>query len=380
MIDMIRVVADDKIPFLKGVLEPFAEVVYLPGGRITRTDLSRADALLIRTRTKCNAELLDGTPVRFIGTATIGVDHIDSEFCSDQKIAWSSAPGCNATSVQQYVAAALLRIAQEASFNLRNKTLGIVGVGNTGSGVEKFARIMGMNVLLNDPPRARNENRGDFSGLDEILIHSDIITLHVPLNRDGTDRTYHLFGTDTLTKMKRESWLINTSRGEVIVTEALKESLGTERLGGVVLDVWEKEPELDIPLMHMAFLATPHIAGYSTDGKANGTAAVVRALSRFFDIPLTEWYPSEIPSPPEPVVMIDCNGKSVEEIIRKAVFHSYNILQDDVRLRFDPARFEIERGDYPLRREFMAYTVKLSGGSAEVKRMLENLGFRVSAV
>ncbi len=377
---MIRVIADDKIPFLKGVLEPYAEVVYLPGGQITRADISQADAIIIRTRTKCNAELLEGTPVKFVGTATIGVDHIDSEFCRDHGIAWSSAPGCNASSVQQYVAAALLRISQEAGFNLNNKTLGIVGVGNTGSGVEKFARIMGMNVLLNDPPRARNEDRADFSGLDEILIHSDIITLHVPLNRDGIDRTYHLFGADILTKMKRDSWLINTSRGEVIETEALKKSLGTERIRGVVLDVWEKEPELDIPLMHMAFLATPHIAGYSTDGKANGTAAVVRAFSKFFDIPLTNWHPSEIPPPPEPVVTIDCNGKSVEEIIRKAVSHSYNILQDDVRLRFDPARFEIERGDYPLRREFMAYTVKLTGGSAEVKRMLENLGFRVSAV
>lgn len=376
---MTRVVADNKIPFLKGVLEPFAEVVYLPGEQITREDITGADALIIRTRTKCNSELLEGTQVKFIGTATIGIDHIDTEFCRNHNITWSNAPGCNASSVQQYVASALLRIAQESGFNLRNKTLGIVGVGNTGSGVEKFARIVGMNIILNDPPRARNENSRDFSDLDQVLIHSDIITLHVPLNVDGTDMTYHLFGAGTLAKMKRESWLINTSRGEVVETDALKESLGTERLKGAVLDVWEKEPELDIPLMHMAFLATPHIAGYSTDGKANGTAAVVRAFSHFFNVPLKEWYPADIPAPQEPVITIDCNGKSSEEIIRKAVFHSYNILQDDVRLRFDPARFELERGDYPLRREFTAYAIKLNGGSPEVRKMLENLGFSISS-
>lgn len=375
---MIKIAADDKIPFLKGVLEPWAEVVYLPAGQISKDTVKQADALLVRTRTRCNEELLEGTRVKFIGTATIGFDHIDTGYCKNHEIAWANAPGCNALSVQQYVASALLKIAQESDFSLRHKTLGIIGVGNTGSGVERFARIVGMKVILNDPPRSRREKNAVFSDLEQVLIESDIITLHVPLNLEGRDKTLHLFNDGTLAKLKKESWLINTSRGEVIDTYALKELLGTERIRGAVVDVWEKEPELDIPLMHMSFLATPHIAGYSTDGKANGTAAVVRALCEFFRFPLKGWYPSDIPPPPEPVINIDCNGKSDEEIVRKAVFHTYNILQDDVRLRFDPARFEMERSNYPLRREFQAYTVDLNGGSSKARKMLEELGFKIA--
>ncbi len=375
---MVKIVADDNIPFLKGVLEPFAEVVYLPGSQINSESVLKADALLIRTRTRCDAGLLEGTAVKFIGTATIGFDHIDTEYCEKHNIRWINAPGCNASSVQQYLAAALLRIAQESFFSLKHKTLGIVGVGHTGSQVEKFARIIGMNVILNDPPRARNEKDLNFAELDTLLRESDIISLHVPLNHKGRDRTFHLFDRETLGKMKKDSWLINTSRGEVVETEALKEFLSSERIRGAVIDVWEKEPELDIPLMHMSFLATPHIAGYSTDGKANGTASVVGALSDFFDIPLDNWYPTEVPTPSEPVVYIDCNGKTDEEIIRKAVLHTYNIMQDDVKLRFDPARFEIERSEYPVRREFHAFSVNLGGGSSEVRRMLVNMGFTVT--
>jgi len=375
---MINIVADDKIPFLKGVLEPYAKVAYLPGNQINRSSISGADALLVRTRTKCNHELLSGTPVKFIATATIGFDHIDTEYCEKNGIRWTNAPGCNSSSVEQYIASALLRISGESGFSLKDKTLGIIGVGNVGSKVQNLAGVLGMNIILNDPPRERKEKGNIFSSLDHLLDESDIITLHVPLNPDGQDKTYHLFDGEAFGRIKKRCWFINTSRGEVAETEALKDALGGERLAGSVIDVWEREPEIDIPLMHMSFLATPHIAGYSADGKANGVSMVVKNLCESFDIPLGDWYPSEVPAPPESVLTIDCNGKSTEEILRRAVFHSYNIVEDDVRLRFDPTRFEKERENYPVRREFSSYTIDLKDGNEEIAKILRSLGFIVA--
>lgn len=375
---MLRVVADDKIPFLKGVLEPYAQVTYLPGSRMDRNSIKDADALIIRTRTKCNEELLAGTQVKFIATATIGFDHIDTVWCEQNSIKWTNAPGCNSSSVQQYVASALLKISGDSGFLLRDKTLGIVGVGNVGSKVLKVAEAFGMKVLLNDPPRARREGSDGFATFEQILAEADIITLHVPLNLEGDDKTYNMFSGEAFGRIRKGAWLINTSRGEVVSTEVFKEALAGEKIDGAVIDVWEREPEIDIPLMHMAFLATPHIAGYSADGKANGTAMAVRRLSDEFGLPLGEWYPSGIPDAPEPVFTIDYNGKDSEDIARRAVFHSYNIIEDDIRLRFDPSRFEKERENYPVRREFPYYTINLKGPGEEAGLLLEKLGFKVT--
>jgi len=375
---MIRIIADENIPFLKGVLEPYADINYLPGSQINRNSISDADALLVRTRTRCNSELLSGSRVKFIGTATIGFDHINTDFCDNNNIKWTNARGCNSSSVMQYIASALLRISAEAGFSLKDSTLGIIGVGNVGSKVQKLAGAMGMRIILNDPPRERNEGSDIFSSLSHLLNGSDIITLHVPLNADGQDKTLHLFNKETFSNVRKGAWFINSSRGEVAETEAVKDALGGEILKGTVIDVWEREPEIDIPLMHMSFLATPHIAGYSADGKANGTSVVVRQLSEFFNLPLTDWYPSEIPAPPAPLIPIDCNGKGNEEILRKAVLHTYNIVEDDIRLRFDPTRFEKERENYPVRREFNAYTVELRDGNDEISQLLQSLGFKVA--
>jgi len=375
---MIRVTADDRIPFLKGVLEPFVNISYLPGNQIDRIIAMESDALLVRTRTKCDSELLDGTPVKYIGTATIGFDHIDTDFCMKNKIRWANAPGCNSSSVKQYIAAALLRISAESGFELKDKTIGIIGVGNVGSKVQNLANTLGMKVILNDPPRARKEGNENFESLERLLEESDIITLHVPLNIYGQDKTFHLFDSEIFGKIKKGAWLINSSRGEVVETDALKDALAGEKLSGAVIDVWEREPEIDIPLLHMAFLATPHIAGYSADGKANGTSMIVKDFSKSFGIPLNDWYPAEVPVLPEPDLTIDCNGKSNEEILRKAVFHTYNIVEDDVRLRFDPSHFEKERENYPVRREFSFFTINLKDGNEEIKKLLESLGFNVS--
>jgi len=373
----MKIVADDKIPFLKGALEPHAEVIYIPGKQIDKEILKDCDALLIRTRTKCTADLLDGTNVRFIGTATIGFDHIDTHYCNKNKIRWTNAPGCNSSSVQQYIAAALLKVSSENSFNLQGKTLGIVGVGNVGSKVEKFARTIGMNVLLCDPPRARLEGKKNFHSLNALLSESDIVTLHVPLNVVGEDCTYYLFNDERFKKIRRGTWFFNSSRGEVAETNALKQVLDSGNLGGAVIDVWENEPDIDTELMEQAFIATPHIAGYSTDGKANGTAMVVNSLSKYFNLSLENWYPGNVPLPAFPSISIDCKGKSEEEIFREIVLHTYNIDEDNERLRLSPSDFEKLRGDYPLRREFTSYSVRLKDGSEEVRQMLETLGFKV---
>jgi erythronate-4-phosphate dehydrogenase len=374
---MIKIIADDKIPFLKGVLEPYAEIVYLPGKEIDRNVMKAADALLIRTRTKCTENNLKGTKVRFIGTATIGFDHIDTQYCENNNVKWTNAPGCNSSSVHQYIATALLKISSDFRFNLKDKTIGIIGVGNVGSKVERFARTLGMNVMLNDPPRARREGESNFHSLSTILYQSDIVTTHVPLNIVGEDCTFHILNNKNFKKMNKGAWFINSSRGEVVETSALKQTLLSGKLSGTVLDVWENEPDIDLELMRKAFIATPHIAGYSTDGKANGTAIVVNALSNHFNLSLKNWYPSKVPLPLFSEILIEGKAKTNEQIIREAVFHTYDISEDDKRLRLAPFEFEKQRGDYPMRREFTSYSVNLKGGSLQVRKIIEDLGFKI---
>jgi erythronate-4-phosphate dehydrogenase len=372
----MKIVADDKIPFLKGALEPFAEVVYVPGKEISGEIARNADALLIRTRTKCNEKLLKETNVRFIGTATIGYDHIDTSYCEKNNITWTNAPGCNSSSVQQYITAALLKIAHDKRFSLKNKTLGIVGVGNVGSKVERAARILGMNVLLNDPPRAEKEGTANFVSLEELIAGSDIITVHVPLNLSGKHKTYHLFDKEKFQLLNKGTWFFNSSRGEVAETEAFKHAIKSGKINAVV-DVWENEPDIDPELMSLAYITTPHIAGYSTDGKANGTSMVVNSLSAFFGLPLKQWYPVNVPAPQNPVIEINGKNKTDDEILYEAVMQTYSIESDHMRLRNSPETFEKQRGDYPLRREFPAYNVLLKSASESAVKKLSMLGFKI---
>ncbi|MBO4536323.1 MAG: 4-phosphoerythronate dehydrogenase, partial [Bacteroidales bacterium] len=268
----MKIVCDDKIPFLRGVFEPYAEVVYLPGAAITAADVRDADALIVRTRTRCNCALLEGSSVRVIASATIGYDHIDTAWCSEHGIEWANAPGCNSGSVAQYIASALKVLAERFDLDLGNTTFGIVGVGHVGGKVARVAQALGMRVLLNDPPRAAAEGPDGFVSLDDLIAGSDIITLHVPL----TSETHHLFDAGRLSQMRPDQILINTSRGEVVDGEALKSALRARRLATAVLDVWEHEPDIDPELAQLVEIATPHIAGYSQDGKAAGTTAAVR--------------------------------------------------------------------------------------------------------
>lgn len=371
----MKITADDKIPFLKGALEPYAEVEYLPGGKINQADLKNTDALITRTRTKCNAVLLNGTPVKFIATATIGFDHIDTEYCEKHGIFWTNAPGCNSSSVAQYICSALLYLSIKSSFALNGKTLGIIGVGNVGKKIAKVGKALGMNVLLNDPPREKKEGHSAFVSLDRILSEADFITLHVPLNMDGEDRTFHLADKNFFDKMSKNQFFINASRGEVNDSAALKTALKQKKIAGAVLDVWENEPDIDRELLDMVLIGTPHIAGYSTDGKANGTSISVNALAEYFKLDIHDWYPASVPLPEKTEINMNLLQKrSFEENLFKAVSFTYDQLADDRKLRASPGTFEKQRADYPLRREFPVFSVKSC--NKDVLNTLKNLGFK----
>ncbi|MCL2097689.1 MAG: 4-phosphoerythronate dehydrogenase [Bacteroidales bacterium] len=379
MTKKIKIVADDKIPFLKGVLEPFVNIVYLSGAKITAADVADADAIFTRTRTHCNEALLSQSAVKLIVTATIGYDHIDTAYCEAQDIRWVSAPGCNSSSVQQYIAAALLVLAKEKNLNLQDMTLGVIGVGNVGSKVAKAAAALGMRVLLNDPPRAEKEGAAQFTDLEQLLAQSDIMSCHTPLTKEGPYPTYHLSNVDFFDKMKEGAVYINSARGAVTDTSALKQAVQS-KLSAYILDVWEGEPLLDLELLEKAFIGTPHIAGYSVDGKAKGTAVCVREFCRFFGLNvLTDWYPSALPAPPtSTLITIDCAGKTEQEALYDAVTHTYPIWEDTQRLKQNPAEFEAQRGSYWPRREFDAFTIQLKHPTEHIMNTLLSLGFKLN--
>ncbi|MDR0660733.1 MAG: 4-phosphoerythronate dehydrogenase [Prevotellaceae bacterium] len=374
---MVNIVIDDKIPFIRGVLESYANVCYLSAKDIARQQLANVDALVIRTRTRCNAELLDGTAVKFIASATIGYDHIDTEYCEEKGLKWTNAAGCNASSVEQYILAALLEIANKRNFQLSDKTIGIVGVGNVGSEVARVAQILGMDTMLCDPPRAKKRGSEAFVSLNELVEKADIITIHVSLSCEGADKTYGLFNPCIFSKIKKDTIFINTSRGEVVDEVALKGAINNGLLSDVVLDVWCNEPNVDTYLLNKVSIATPHIAGYSVDGKAMGTAMSVNALSRFFGWDLSSWFPSDLPMPKETLLTVDFARGTFEQNLYKTVKHTYDIMSDHNRLKMLPDTFEEQRGSYPLRRQFTSYTVDAKGITKTDRQKLNQLGFQL---
>ena len=374
----MKIVCDNKIPFIRGVFEPWAEVVYLPGAETIPAVVRDADAVVTRTRTRCDAALLAGSSVRVVASATIGYDHIDTAWCEAHGILWRNAPGCNSSSVKQYIAAVLCTLARRHGLRLDALTLGVVGVGNVGGKVAEMAARLGMRVLLCDPPRARREGAAGFVDLDTLVAQSDIVTLHVPLLREGEDATWHLFDEARLAAMRPDQFLINSSRGPVVDNAALKAALRAKALRGAVLDVWEGEPEPDRDLMDLLDIATPHIAGYSADGKATGTQMSVRTVAAVLGLPLTDWRPADIPAPAQPLAFtLDATGKSRQEVLSEAILYTYDILADDRALRAHPERFEQLRGDYPVRREPTAFTLRLQGGDPALADALAALGFHI---
>ncbi|MBQ7269204.1 MAG: 4-phosphoerythronate dehydrogenase [Bacteroidales bacterium] len=343
----MKFVIDKDIPFIKGVFEPWAEVVYLEGSAIARVDLLDADALIIRTRTRCDAALLAGTGVKIIATATIGFDHIDLDYCASKGIYVRNAAGCNAGGVMNYVFSALYGAAARKSIPLTGATFGIIGVGNVGKRIERMARQLGFKVLLCDPPRAENENPALFTPLEETLAASDIISLHVPLNPG----TRGMANAEFFARMRPGAFFINSARGEVVVDEDLIAASG--RLGPIIIDTWNNEPDVNTRLVECAEIATPHIAGYSYQGKQLGTREVVRATARYFNIePLYEFFPAADVKGLE-AVKLDFNGKNQGQIA--AMFqYNYPVFTDDFIFRTNPADFERLRDNYKYRREFFA--------------------------
>jgi len=351
----MKFIVDDKIPYIKGVLEPFGEVVYLSGEKITPEVVIKADALITRTRTICNEQLLSGSTVKFIATATIGFDHIDTEYCKTAGIKWVNAPGCNSGSVEQYIASALFVMAKRNDFSLKNKTIGIIGAGHVGSKVARLCKNIGMNVLLNDPPLGRQDSSGTFCTLDDIMQQADIITFHVPLNMKGNDQTYHLADESFFKRLNKQPIIINSSRGEVIDTLAAKKAIQEKSVSTMVIDCWENEPQIDLDFLDMVSLATPHIAGYSKDGKANGTTMSIQAISRFFSLGIDNWQPIMVDLPAKTIIELDGLNLTDEEILSRAVLATYDIRTDDETFRKNPDLFEKIRGDYPIRREYPVY-------------------------
>ncbi len=330
----MKIVADRAIPFLADVLEPYAEVVYMDGDQISADAVRDADALIIRTRTRCNAQLLDGSEVKLIATATIGFDHIDLRYCRRAGIIVTTAAGCNSAGVLQWVAAALAMLARTDGFTPQERTLGIVGVGNVGRLVKEYAEAWGFRTICCDPPREKREHLG-FVELEDVMREADIVTLHVPLD----NKTRGMIGSEQIAMMREGATLINASRGEVVKTDALR----SEHIR-CILDVWEGEPDIDRKVLDKAMAATSHIAGYSRQGKANATAMSVRAVASFFGMPLIGWYPPQVtPSERKPIEWSEmCH-----------TIESYcDLATETRRLKESPDRFEQLRNEYDYRNEY----------------------------
>ena len=344
----IRIIIDQAIPFIEGVLEPYADVRYMEGRAISHEDAMNSDALIVRTRTKCDASLLEGTPVKFIATATIGMDHIDLPYCNGKGIIVRNSAGCNAGGVMNYVFSALYGVAARKALRLEGDKLGIIGVGNVGRRVDSVAGSLGFKVLKNDPPRMAEEGMEGFCPLDYLLSNADIVTMHVPLN----ETTRGMANDEFFGMMKPGTIFINASRGEVVDEAALKRAI--PKLGPVIIDTWNNEPNIDRELLNMVDIATPHIAGYSYQGKQNGTTMAVRALARFFGIePLYDFFPKTEIIDLESI-RLDLKGKSQGEVA-SVLQYNYPIFTDDFMLRMAPENFESLRSNYQYRREFYIF-------------------------
>ncbi len=373
----MKILADAHIPYLRGIAEQFGEVEYLPGNQFTKAAIRDKDALIVRTVTHFGEEILSGTNVKLICSATIGFDHIDTEYCDANNIAWRTAPGCNANSVEQYVTASLLFLAQKHDFDLKEKTIGIVGVGNVGSRVEKACRKLGMRVLLNDPPLVETMHASSpsrpFVDLGTIKQEADIITLHTPLTKSGKYKTLHLADDRFFETVGKKPFIINSCRGGVVDNIALKNALRKGNISGAVIDCWENEPNIDTELLQLVDIATPHIAGYSADGKWTATKMSLENLNNFFSLGVNPIKLMPLPQPENPI--IDVKSIKPAQQLAYAVWQTYNPAEETKSLQANPEKFYWFRSNYPLRRENYAYVVK--NADSGVSKALQELGFNV---
>ena len=375
----MNIVVDENIAYAKKAFSEFGDVQLVDGRKITNQHLKNVDVFIVRSITNVNSNLLDGTKVKFVGTATIGSDHIDLNYLEKNNITFADAKGCNADSVAEYVFTALFKIAADENIRLNKKSIGVVGIGNIGSKVVRIAEELGMLVLKNDPPLERKGIGEKYVSLDEIL-QADIITTHVPLNKGGRDNTVHLLNKDNLNQIRYGAIIINTSRGVVINNDALYNITQSKKLYNI-LDVWENEPGINIDLLNITKIGTAHIAGYSLEGKVNGTVMIYNALCNFARIP-PSWKP-ELPEVENKEFVLDVS-KNDELKLYNLLRSVHDIESDDWRMRNmikvkgeeRGNYFALLRKEYPIRREFSNYTVKLREDELYLKKILEALRFK----
>jgi erythronate-4-phosphate dehydrogenase len=377
----VLIFIDENIPQGREAFSAYGEVRTFHGRELKQADLKQADALLIRSITKVNAGLLDGTPVRFVGTATIGVDHVDQEHLRNAGIGFAAAPGCNARSVAEYFTAALLHLRVHRGLSLEGKTVGIIGYGNVGKQIARVAPQLGLKVLLCDPPLQQAGESGTFLSMKDLIAQSDILTTHVPLTKTGAHATLKMLNREALERFAGPKVFMNTSRGEVADGDALLWALANNKLSHLVLDVFPGEPHIDPKLADSADLISPHIAGYSIQGKLNGTAQILDAFLDHFK--LEKKSAVKMPVPPQPVIAWP-RGVDCETGMHHCVKHCYDILHDDIGLRRslnDPElakHFDHLRKTYPVRHQFAGFSVTgIPREENMARHRLRGLGFTV---
>jgi len=377
-----KIVVNKHTPAAVEAFSLLGTVVALDTLEVTDEAVRDADLLVVRSETKVDRALLEQSRVMFVGTVTIGFDHVDTEYLASRGIAFANAPGSNANSVADYVTAALFTWSQRTGSPLRGKSIGIVGVGHVGSKVERVARALGMKVILNDPPLARQTRDEKYRPLDE-LMEADFITLHVPLTTSGVDATYHLFDASRIRRMKAGSVLLNTSRGAVVETKALEERLVSKHLSAAILDVWEGEPEISLDLLSRVMLGTPHIAGHSLDGKLNACRMIYEEAARFLGVTPT-WRIDASLTPDEARIAVPPEPEEECDVVHYVVREAYDIESDDRLLRqlngmkqSDRRGYFMKlRAEYRIRREFFNRTVELGPHQVSAMPVLQDLGFK----
>lgn len=344
----MKIVADNKIKYLSNVFDNLADIVFLKGSEISNLDLKDADALLVRTRTICNKKLLENTNVKFVGTATIGYDHIDIDYLKNNNIEWQSSPGCNSGSVCQYFLAALVCLIENYKLDTKQITIGIIGLGNVGQKIYKACKVLGINVLAYDPFKQNDKNLDiNFVSLQEIQKKSDIITFHVPLTKNCEYPTYLMCDNNFIQNLKDNVIIINSSRGDVVDNKALLEAINNKKLLDAVIDVWQNEPDINLELLQKIIISTPHIAGYSMDGKADASRQIVRKLAKKFNLPLLDFEPKTPICNLHKLLYQDLMQNNWMQIVKS----SYDIKKESDALKQNPELFESFRENYALRSE-----------------------------
>ena len=380
------IVADENIPLLESFFADIGEIRRVSGRTMTASDVRDADVLLVRSVTRVGPELLKGSRVRFVGTATIGTDHVNKDWLAEQGIRFAAAPGCNANSVAEYVLSVLsVHAERRALTDWTALSVGVVGVGSVGSAIATTLERLGFEVRLCDPPRAEAEVESDqeFVSLQEALT-CDVVTLHTPLTRSGAHATHHMIGAEALAELSADQLLINAGRGEVIETGALLARLDQPSAPVVALDVWENEPAIDPDLVERVWLATPHIAGYSLEGKMQGTEMIYRALSHYLGLPVRKKAGQFLPEPALSKVAFT-SAADEEDALRIALRACYDPRQDDARLRLAMTgsaderalAFDRLRKHYPVRRECSSLKVQLKGTSKSLQDSFRAIGFKL---